>query len=84
MPTDCKLMCRYAVELSSTLRYSTIQNYISGVLSLNRYFGHDAKGVRSDYEFIMTMAGIRRVLGDPNPAFFHIEEFDQHEWLGGL
>ena len=68
LPTNCKLMCRYAVELSSSLRYSTIQNYVSGVLSLNRYFGHDAKGVRSDYEFIMTMSGIRRVLGDPTPV----------------
>ena len=61
-------MCRYAVELSSTLKYTTIQNYISGVLSLNRYFGNDAKDIRSDFEFITTLAGIRRVLGDPTPV----------------
>lgn len=61
-------MCRYAVELSESLRYSTIQNYISGVLSLNRYFGYDAKNVRSDFEFVMTLSGIRRVLGDPTPV----------------
>ena len=61
-------MCRYVVSLSETLKYHTIQNYVSGVISLNNYSGHDVKYIRSDFQFIMTLAGIRRVLGDPDPV----------------
>ena len=61
-------MCRYIVDLSSTVRYKTIQNYVSGVISLNNYYGHDVKCIRSEFTFITTMAGIRRVLGDPTPV----------------
>ena len=68
VPTDSKMMCRYIVDLSSRLKYTTIQNYASGVISLNAYYGYDVKCIRSDIEFIMTMSGIRRVLGDPEPV----------------
>ena len=61
-------MCRYIVHLCESVKYRTIQNYVSGVLSLNSFFGHDVKFIRSDFNFIMTMAGIRRVLGDPEPV----------------
>ena len=61
-------MCRYVVYLSATLKYHTIQNYVSGVISLNNYSGHNVKTIRSDFEFIMTLAGIRRTLGDPTPV----------------
>lgn len=53
--------------LARSLRYSTIQNYISAVISLNSYFGHDALYLRSEFTFSMTMSGIRRSLGDPEP-----------------
>ena len=68
LPTSTKHMCRYLVDMSKSLRYTTIQNYVSGVLSLNAYFGYDAKFIRSDITFIMTLSGIRRVLGDPEPV----------------
>ena len=61
-------MCRYIVDMSKSLCYTTIQNYISGVISLNSYFGYDAKPIRSSFDFIMTLAGVRRVLGDPEPV----------------
>ena len=61
-------MCRYVVELSGTVRYSTIQNYVSAVISLNSFYGHSVKSIRSEFDFIATMAGIRRVLGDPTPV----------------
>ena len=67
-PTTPLLMCRYIVHLCASLKYSTIQNYVSGVLSLNQYFGYDVKSIRSDFNFIMTMAGIRRSFGDPEPV----------------
>ena len=68
LPTDTVHMCRYVTHLSKTLKYSTIQNYVSGVISLNSYFGYDVKFIRSQFDFIMTLSGVRRVLGDPEPV----------------
>ena len=68
LPTDSRMLCRYVVDLSGSVKYRTIQNYVSGVISLNNYFGHDVKYIRSEFDFITTMAGIRRVLGDPTPV----------------
>ena len=56
------------VHLSGSLKYLTIQNYVSAVISLNYYFGQDISALRSEFEFTMTMSGIRRVLGDPEPV----------------
>ena len=67
VPTKLQDMCRYAVHLSKSLKYSTIQNYISAVISLNNYFGYDALYIRSEFAFMMTLSGIRRALGDPEP-----------------
>lgn len=67
VPTKLNVMCRYAVHLSRSLRYSTIQNYISAVISLNNYFNYDVLYIRSEFTFAMTMSGIRRALGDPEP-----------------
>ena len=67
VPTDLKLLCRYVVYLTKTLKYVSIQNYVSAVLSLNLFYGHDVRHIRSEFEFCMTMAGIKRLLGDPTP-----------------
>ena len=67
VPTKLDVMCRYAVYLAKSLKYSTMQNYISAVISLNNYFGHDALYIRSEFTFAMTLSGIRRALGDPEP-----------------
>ena len=61
------MMCRYVVYLSDSLKYVSIQNYVSAVLSLNHYYGHDVRSIRSEFEFCMTMAGVKRMLGDPEP-----------------
>ena len=67
VPADLKTMCRYVVYLMDTLKYVSIQNYVSAVLSLNLYYGHDIRWIRSEFEFCMTMSGVRRTLGDPEP-----------------
>lgn len=60
-------MCRYVVYLADSLKYVSIQNYVSAVISLNHYYGHDVRSIRSNFEFCMTMSGVRRMLGDPEP-----------------
>ena len=68
VPADLRLLCRYVVYLARTLKYVSIQNYVSAVISLNHYYGHDISGLRSEFEFCTTMSGVRRMLGDPAPA----------------
>lgn len=67
LPTTVQNLCRYVVYLSSSLKFSSIDNYVSGVISLNNYFGHEARSLRLDFQFILTMRGVRRILGDPTP-----------------
>ena len=67
MPTTPKIMCRYIVYLSSDLRYVTIDNYVSAVVSLNAHYGYDVSAIRSNFMFRSTMLGLRRILGDPTP-----------------
>ena len=61
-------MCRYAVYLSDEVAFSTIDNYVSGVIRLNNYFGYDVEHIRQDFNFITTMNGLRRIMGDPEPV----------------
>ena len=51
--------------LSNCLKYSTIDNYVSGVISLNMYFGYDIRCIRQDFAFHSALLGLRRILGDP-------------------
>ena len=61
-------MCRFVMYLSETLCYVSIDNYVSGVISLNSYFGYDVGFIRGDFTFSTTMKGLRRMLGDPEPS----------------
>ena len=67
VPTTVNNMCRFAVYLSDTLCYVSIDNYVSGVISLNKYFAYDVSHIRLDFVFSTTMKGLRRLLGDPEP-----------------
>ena len=67
LPTDAVTLTRYAMYLSDCLKFRTIDNYISAVISLNRYFGHDIRGIRDDFYFSTTLLGLKRILGDPTP-----------------
>ena len=63
-------MCRYVVYLSADLKYITIDNYVSAVISLNAHYGYDVTSIRSNFTFKCTMSGLRRILGDPTPIRF--------------
>lgn len=67
LPTDVTTMSRYIMFLSDCLRYRTIDNYVSGVISLNLYFGYDVQYIRQNFAFNATLHGLRRILGDPVP-----------------
>ena len=67
MPTTMRTMCRYIVYLSSDLKYVTIDNYVSAVISLNAHYGYDVSAIRSNFLFRSTLSGLKRILGDPTP-----------------
>ena len=67
VPTTVDSMCRFIVYLSDTLAYVSIDNYVSGVISLNKYFGYNVAYIRLDFVFSTTLKGLRRLLGDPEP-----------------
>jgi len=67
LPTDSLTMSRYIMFLSDCLKFSTIDNYVSGVISLNSYFGYDIQHIRRDFAFSAALRGLRRMLGDPTP-----------------
>lgn len=74
VPTTVDILIRYVVYLASQvnksgkrLKYATIDNYVSAVISLNKFLGHDVSGCRESVTFKLTMSGIKRWLGDPTP-----------------
>ena len=68
MPTSVDVMCKFIIFLSDSLCYVSIDNYVSGVISLNKYFGYDISDIRLDFIFSTTLKGLRRLLGDPVPT----------------
>ena len=67
VPTDTTMMCRFVVSLRGGLQFATIDNYVSGVLALNKLYGHNCDYIRSDFVFKSTMGGLKRIIGDPEP-----------------
>ena len=67
VPTTVDTMCRFIVYLSDTLAFVSIDNYVSGVISLNKYFGYEVSFIRRNFVFATTLSGLRRMLGDPAP-----------------
>ena len=63
LPAEAHQICRFLVYLGSSLKYSSINNYLSGVIMLHKMYGyiHD---FRSDFRVLFTLQGLRRVLGD--------------------
>ena len=56
-------MCRFLVHLSTDLQYSTINNYLSGLILLHKVYGLPCE-FRCDIRVQFTLRGIRRELGD--------------------
>ena len=66
IPADVNQICRYVVYLSDTLKYVSIINYLSAVTQLHKLYGYDVH-FSTNYLIKFTLAGLRRVLGDPQP-----------------
>lgn len=63
LPADTLTVARFLTYLARTLKYSTIDNYLSSVIVLHKYHGHDG-GFRETFYIKLVLKGLRRILGD--------------------
>lgn len=63
LPASVDVICLYITHLSYSLKYSSICNYLSAVLSLHNFFGYDAIA-KNSFLVRCTLHGARRLLGD--------------------
>ena len=66
IPTDPTLVCRFIVHLSHKLKYVSIVNYVSVLVSLHKWFGYQPT-YRSDFLVQYALSGLCRILGNPVP-----------------
>lgn len=63
IPASVDTICLYITHLTSSLKYSTICNYLSAVWALHEYMGSTAMA-KNAFLVKCTMRGARRLLGD--------------------
>ena len=63
MPADAHQMCRFIVYLAQSMKYTSINNYLSGIILLHKMYGYE-HDLRSDFRVKFTLQGLKRVLGD--------------------
>lgn len=62
LPADCTTICRFLIVLSRTCKFSTINNYMSAINILHRFYGYDAN-YREQFLTKLVMAGLKQKLG---------------------
>lgn len=62
VPSEVSTVARFLVHLAKTCVYSTCNNYLSAIISLHKFFGHE-KSYREYYVIQLVMKGLARRLG---------------------
>ena len=62
VPSDTKTVGRFLVHLSHSCKYSTIENYLSAIISLHKYYGYVPE-FRDSFYITMILRGLKRKLG---------------------
>ena len=63
LPASTETVSRFLVWLARTCKYSTINNYVSAVVSLHKFHGYDPQ-FRDSFFIKMVLKGLKRRLGD--------------------
>ena len=63
IPAEPQTVARFLVYLARTVKYSTINNYVSAINRLHDYYGHHVN-FRETFLIKLVLAGIKRQLGD--------------------
>ena len=62
LPASDMDVCRFLVYLARTCKFSTINNYLSAIISLHKYFGYEAS-FRESYLIKLLLSGFKNELG---------------------
>lgn len=62
LPAECTTVCRFLVIQSRRSKYSTLNNYVSAINVLHRFYGYDIN-FRDYYLLRLVMAGLKQKLG---------------------
>lgn len=62
VPADVSTVARFLVNLAKTCVFSTCNNYLSSIITLHRFFGHE-RSFREYFVISMVMKGLGRHLG---------------------
>ena len=63
LPADVQTVVRFLVYLARTCKYSTVNNYLSAVISLHNFYGYSA-AFRDSFLVKLVMKGLKSQLGD--------------------
>lgn len=63
LPASTLTVARFITYLARTCKFSTINNYLSSVIVLHKYYGHPAE-FRNTFYIQLVVRGLCRILGD--------------------
>ena len=63
LPADPHQICTFLVSLAQQLKYSSINNYLSGIIMLHKLYVYQ-QDFRLDFRVVFTLRGLKRVLGN--------------------
>ena len=63
LPSDIRTIVRFLVYLARDCKYSTVNNYLSAVISLHRFYGYDVQ-FRESFLVKLVLRGLKARLGD--------------------
>lgn len=63
IPATTLTVARFMTYLARSCKFSTINNYLSSIIVLHKYYGHPA-GFRDTFYIQLVIRGLRRILGD--------------------
>ena len=63
MPADIRTIARFLVYLGRTCKYSTVNNYLSAVVALHKWYGYVPE-FRESFLLKMVLKGLKSTLGD--------------------
>lgn len=62
LPADCTTVCRFLIVMSRSCKFSTINNYMSAINILHRFYGYPAN-YRDQFLTKLVLAGLKQRLG---------------------
>lgn len=77
LPASPQTVCRFLVYLSRYAKFTTINNYLSAIVMLHRFYGYPAD-FREIFLIKLVLEGLRKILGDEQ---HHMISLTPHQFV---